>query len=94
MEYIGETGKSFGERYKAHLRIPYAIFSHFQTTGHNITLDNLSVVGRKSQGLSRTIKETVFIKVNDPPFNRNLGKYQLPCIWDEVLQDTLALCLQ
>ena len=35
----------------------------------------------------------MFITVNDPILNRNLGKYQLPHIWDEVLQDMLALHL-
>ena len=94
MEYIGETGISFGERCKEHLRALSSIFNHFQTAGHNITLDNFSIVCRESQGFTRTIKEAMFIRVNDPPLNRNLGKYQLPHIWDEVLQDLPALYLQ
>ena len=73
---------------------PPLIFNHFQTTGNNITLDNFSIVGRESQGFTRTFKEAMFIRVNDPPLNRNLGKYQLPDIWDKVLQDMPALCLQ
>ena len=35
----------------------------------------------------------MYIQVNDPILNRNLGKYQLPYIWDWVLQDMLALHL-
>ena len=27
----------------------------------------------------------------DPSLNRNLGKYQLPHIWDNILQDTPVL---
>ena len=91
MEYIGGKGRSFGERYKEHLRAPCPILNHFQTIVHNIILENFSIVGRKSQGFTRTIKEAMFIRVNDPPLNRNLGKNQLPHIWVKVLQDMLAL---
>ena len=31
-----------------------------------------------SQGVMRNINEAVYICVNDPSLNRNLGKYQLP----------------
>ena len=30
----------------------------------------------------------MYIQFNDPSLNRNLGKYQLPHIWDQVLKDT------
>ena len=46
---------------------------------------------QETQGPSRNIKEAMFICVNDPSLNRNLGKYQLPHIWDNILQDTPAL---
>ena len=85
MEYIGQTGRGFGERYKEHLGTPSPIFDHFQTTGHNITLDNLSIVGRESQGFTRAIKDAMLIRVNDLPLNRNLDKYQLYHVLDEGL---------
>ena len=94
MEYIGDTDRNFGERYKEHLRALFPIFDQLQMTGHNITLDSFSIVGREPQGFTRTIKEAMSIRVNDPPVNKNMGKYQLPHIWDEVLQDMLTLCLQ
>ena len=31
------------------------------------------------------IKEAIYIRVNNPSLNRNIGKYHLPHIWDEVL---------
>ena len=37
------------------------------------------------QSIARSIKEAILIRVNDPSLNRNIGKYQLPHIWDEVL---------
>ena len=36
----------------------------------------------------RLIKESIYIRgirVNNPFLNRNIGKYNLPHIWDEVL---------
>ena len=45
----------------------------------------------ETQGSSRNIKEAMFIHVNDSSLNRDLGKYQLPHIWDNILQDTPAL---
>ena len=53
--------------------------------GHNISVDNFNIVGREDQNLKRAIKEAIFIRVNNPSLNRNVGKYHLPHIWDEVL---------
>ena len=33
-EYIGESGRSFGERYKEHLKAPSPIFHHQNISGH------------------------------------------------------------
>ena len=73
---------------------PSPIFDHSQTTGHNIKLEKFSIVGREIQSITRTIKEAMDIRVNDPPLNRNMDKYQLPHSWDGVLQDMPALHLQ
>ena len=62
--------------------------------GHPIQLDSFSIVDRESQGITRTIKEAMYIRVNDPPINMNLDKHQLPHIWGEVLQGMLSLHLQ
>ena len=53
-------------------------------TGHCINMESFSIVGREAQGVTSTIKEAMFIRVNDPYLNRNLGKYQLPHIWDHI----------
>ena len=47
-------------------------------------------VGRGAE-LMRTIKEALYIRVNNPSLNRNIGKYHLPHIWDEVLFNTWEL---
>ena len=39
----------------------------------------------------RTIKEAIYIRVNNQSLNRNVGKYYLPCIWDGVHKSSLLL---
>ena len=84
-EYIGESGRTFAERFREHLRSPSPIYDHYKTTGHEVSLHNFSIVGSEDQSMTRTIREAMLIRVNDPSLNRNIGKYQLPHIWDEVL---------
>ena len=84
-EYIGESGRTFAESFREHMKAPLPIHDHYNTTGHDVSLNNFSIVGREDQNIARTIKEAILIKVNDPSLNRNIGKYQLPHIWDEVL---------
>ena len=49
---------------------------------------------RERQGLARNIKESIFIRVNNPTLNRNIGKFNLPHIWDRVLLNTPGLTLK
>ena len=84
-EYIGESDRTFSERFRENMRAPSPIRDHHNITGHELFLDNFSIVGRKDQSMARAIKEVLLIRINDPSLNRNIGKYQLPCIWDEVL---------
>ena len=87
-EYIGEPSRTFGERFKEHQKAPSPIYDHSNTTGHTTTIENFSIVGREHQNLIRTIKEALYIKVNNPSINRNRVKHHLPHIWDEVLFNT------
>ena len=88
-EYICESGRTFGDRVKEHLKAPTPIHLHTTTTTtHPVSPDCFSIVDRESQGLTSNIKEAMYIRVNHPSLNRNLGKFQLPHIWDQVLQDT------
>ena len=84
-EYLGELGGTLAERFREHMKSPSPIHDHFNITDHEVSLDNFSIVGREDQSMARTITEAMLIRVNDPSLNRNIGKYQLPHIWDEVL---------
>ena len=79
-EYIGESGRSFGERYKEHLKAPSPIFQHQSISGHEVSMDNFRILGREDNTVARTIKESIYIMVNNPTLNRNIGKYNLPHI--------------
>ena len=93
-EYIGESGRTFAERFKEHQKPLSPIFDHCNTSGHKININKFTIVGREDQNLTRAIKEVVLIRVNDPSLKRNIGKYHLPHIWDEVLHRTSELKLK
>ena len=70
-ENIGETSGTFGESYKEHLKEPSPIYGHSSQSGHRLNPDNFTITGREDHGLSRTIKESIYIRVNNPTLNRN-----------------------
>ena len=90
-EYIGQSGRTFAERFREHMKAPSPIHDHYNTTDNDISMDNFSIVGREDQSIARSIKEAILIRVNDLSLYRNIGKYQLPHIWDEVLVMSSAL---
>ena len=65
-KYTGETSRTLGERYREYLKQPSPIHAHIQQTGHNSTNKNFNIIGRDGQGLARTIKEAIYIRVNNP----------------------------
>ena len=93
-EYIGESARTFGERFKEHLKTPSPIHDHTTITGHDTTIDNFTIVGREEHNFIRLIKEAIYIRVNNPSLNRNVGKYHLPHVWDEVLNNITELKLK
>ena len=90
-EYIGETSRTFEERFKEHLKEPSPIHHHSISTGHPTTQHNFQIIGREGHGIARTIKESIYIRVNNPTLNRNIGKFNLHYIWDRVLLNTPGL---
>ena len=93
-EYTGETSRTFGVRFKEHLKDPSPIHHHSSNTGHPTTQQNSQIIGKEEHGLARNIKESIFIRVNNPTLNNNIGKFNLPHIWDRVLLNTPGLTLK
>ena len=90
-EYIGETSRSLEDRCKEHLKGQSSIYVHIQHTGHNATADNFNIIVREDRDLARTIKEAIYIRVNNPSLNRNVGKYHLSHLRYRVLFNTPGL---
>ena len=66
-EYFGESARTFEAKYREHLKIPSCIHGHQNNTGHQMPMDNFSIVSREEHGFTRTIKESIYIRVNNPP---------------------------
>ena len=92
-EYIGETSRTVGERYEEDLKLPSAIHHHSNQTGHPTNQSNFQIIGREGHNLARNIKESIYIRVNNPTLNHNIGKFNLSHIWDRVLLNTKGLTL-
>ena len=46
-EYIGESGRKFGERFKEYQKAPIPIYNHCNTAGHTTTVENLPDQSKK-----------------------------------------------
>ena len=89
--YIGESGRSLGKRVKEHFKSSSPMCHHTTTTGHPLDPEQCNIVHKEVNSHSRMIKEAMFICMQNPTLNRNLGKYQLPHIWDHLLQVSSTL---
>ena len=55
---------------------------------YQLSPDQFNIIGREEQDLSRLIKESIYIRVNNPTLNRNICMFNLSHIWDNVLFST------
>ena len=56
-KYIAESSRTFGEKFREHLKAPFPFYNHFNIIGHSTTIENLSIVGREDQNLFRISKK-------------------------------------
>ena len=71
-EYIGETSRTIGERYKEHLKEHSPIHQHSNLIDHPTSHNTFQIIGREGHNLARNIKESIFIRVNNPTLNNNI----------------------
>ena len=76
------------------IKDPSPIHHHSNNTGHPTSHNNFQIIGREEHHLARNIKESIFIRVNNPTLNRNIGKFNFPLLWDRVLLNTPGLTLK
>ena len=60
-EYIGESSRTYGERFKEHLKDSSPIHHHSNITGHPTSQNNFKIIGREGHGLARNIKESILL---------------------------------
>ena len=93
MDHITKSGRTLGDRFREHMKAPSPIHLHNQTIGHQVDLECFTIIERVTQGTTRIVKEAITIWVNDSFLNRNLCKYSMSYMWEELLQDTPSLQL-
>ena len=71
------------KRYTEHSKAPSLIYEHQNTTGHKTSVGYFTIKGWEGLNMAMTIKETVYIRVNKVTMNKNIGKYNLPHIWEK-----------
>ena len=59
-EYIGESARTFEDRYKEHLKAPSPIFEHQNITGHTTTVENFKIIEREGQNMTKIGVQTSF----------------------------------
>ena len=69
--------RTFGARFKEHTKGVSPIDDNY-ITGHTTNIDTSCIIGREDQRLTRTTKESIYIRVNSPSLNKNTGKYNPP----------------
>ncbi|XP_072025382.1 uncharacterized protein [Amphiura filiformis] len=62
----------------------HAVGEHKSNHQHDISLDNVEVIGREDHFWNRKIREALEIKTLRPTLNRDAG-YDLPAIYDDLL---------
>ena len=77
-EYIGNQEGHLAIKLREHLIPPFTIYQHGQMTGHPFDMDCFTIVDRQEYSIMRTIKEAMFLHVNDPSLDRNQGKTNSP----------------
>ena len=65
-----------------------ALTDHATRNNHVIDWDNTTIVGREDIRLRRQIRETIRIRQEIRPLNRDQGSYDLPQLWGPLLTDS------
>ena len=71
--YIGESGRSLGERVKEHLKAPSPIHLHSTTTGHPLDPNQFNIMHKEVHSQSRTIKEASQLQHRQIPTATHMG---------------------
>ena len=78
-DYIRQSSRTFGERFKEYSKskaLPL-IYEHQKNTYHTTFVESFTIMRRQGQTIAIAIKEVIYMRVNNPTINRNIGKFNL-----------------
>ena len=81
-EYIGETARTLGVRFKEHTNGKHnnsTITEHTSITGHKYAMTDVKVLVKEDSDFKRKVKEAIVIHKNKPALNRDRG-HEIPHI--------------
>ena len=87
---VGETERSLKARFSEHRR-PSSTTSkvskhiHVDHPQHSVELDNGEVLTTEPRWFERGVKEAIYISTLNPSLNRDRGRYNLPLVWDNII---------
>ena len=65
-EYIRNTSRTFGERFKEYLKEPSPKHNYSNNTGHTTTQENFQIIGRGTMALPELLKNQYILEVTTP----------------------------
>ena len=89
--YVGKTERLLKARFSEHRR-PSSTTSevekhiHTDQPEHTVELDNTEILTTEPRWFERGVKEAIYIRALNPSLNRNGGRYNLPPVWDNIIQ--------
>ena len=93
--YVGETERSLKARF-GELKRPSSTTSevsnhiHMDNHNHNITLENTQILSIEHKWFERGVKEAIHTQALNPSLNREIGRYNLPLVWNNIIKERLT----
>ena len=72
-ENIGESSRTFEERYKEHLKAPSPMHEHQNSTGHITSVENFKIIGREDHNMARAVRRPYTSELTIPHWTETLG---------------------
>ena len=85
--YIGESSRCLETRVKEHITLSTsAIFQHSITHNHpKADISQFTIIDQDRKQVSRHTREAIHIRKDNPAFNHNIGKMNIPKIFNQIL---------
>ena len=93
--YVGKTERSLKARFGEHRRpssTTSEVSKHIHTDSPDFTimLENMKILEVEHKWFERGVKEAIHIRALKPSLNRDGGRYNLPPIWNNIIQERLT----